>query len=158
MKWKSNESFSGNAELQSETLFQVFWFICNISAVALLNFIVNLHLSQTKFWLVSSFYDFLKLDDVEIIKNTLAFNAIIGTIFISGSIATVLYFLQIRKCLKQIVPPNQNLDNPIEARNMEHNEVNFVHINSDRKSAVPFCHSIINHLPNKSPEGEGLGL
>ena len=103
MKCKSRKFVSGNAELQSETVFQVFWFICNITFVAILNFLVNLHLSKHKFELVDSFYDFLKLDDVELIKHTLAFNALIGTIFISGSIAIVLYFLQIRKCLEHPV-------------------------------------------------------
>jgi hypothetical protein len=88
----------GNAELQSESLFQVFWYLTNLSLIAALNFIVNLHHAgeQSR---VATFYDFLSLDSVEIIKHTLPFNATIGAIIISGSISIVLYFLQIRTIL-----------------------------------------------------------
>ena len=63
--------------------------------VAILNFLVNLRtVGDLDF--VASFYDFLNLDEVVVIKQTLVFNAIIMTVIFSGSISIVLYFVQIR--------------------------------------------------------------
>ena len=90
-----NIHVTGNSDLQSDTLFQVFWFIINLSMVAILNFLVNLRtVGDLDF--VASFYDFLNLDEVVVIKQTLVFNAIIMTVIFSGSISIVLYFVQIR--------------------------------------------------------------
>ena len=97
--------FSGNAELQSEKFFQVFWFLCNLFLVAALNFVVNLTQAEIsdfptkyshKYPVMEAIFKFFALDEVEIIKDTLAFNAVIGLIICFGSMSIMLYFTQIK--------------------------------------------------------------
>ena len=97
--------FLGNAELQSENFFQVFWFLCNLFLVAALNFVVNLTQAEIsdfpttyshKYPVMEAIFKFFALDEVEIIKDTLAFNAIIGLIICFGSMSIMLYFTQIK--------------------------------------------------------------
>ena len=60
---------------------------------------------------------------------------------------------------KRIFPPNQNLDNHIEARYREQFQVNFARTNSYRNSAVPFCQRLLNdHFSKKTQEKEGSVL
>ena len=58
-----------------------------------LNFVVNL---KGQYSSIDGIYNFLSLDEVEIIKQGLAFNAIVGTVILSGNISTSLFFLNIR--------------------------------------------------------------
>ena len=62
----------------------------NLSFVAGLNFLVNVG-DPT-----SDLYSFFGLDQIHIIKNKYFFNTIIGSIFVSGGMSNVLFFLQIR--------------------------------------------------------------
>ena len=82
-------------DTDKETIFQVFWFLCNSLLVVSLNFVVNLKLSG-QFPNIESIYNFLSLNEVHVIKHDLAFNAIVGTVILAGNISTSLYFLYIK--------------------------------------------------------------
>ena len=81
----------------------MFWFLSNLSLVAALNFVVNLTSGPHNYPAMEAVHNYLALDEVEIIKDTLAFNAIIGTIIFFGSISIVLYFKQIRDFMPKTI-------------------------------------------------------
>ena len=85
--------FPGDTD--KETIFQVFWFLCNSLIVIALNFVVNLRLSG-QFPKIEAIYDFLKLDEVHVVNNNVLFNAIVSTVILTGNVATSLYFLYIK--------------------------------------------------------------
>ena len=78
-----------------ETIFQVFWFLCNSLLVIALTVVVNLRLNG-EFSNLESVFNFLNLSKVQLIKYDLAFNATVGTIILTGIVSTCLYFLHIR--------------------------------------------------------------
>ena len=82
-------------DTEKETIFQVFWFLCNSLLVVALNFVVNLKLSG-QFPNIETIYNFLNLNEVHVIRHDLAFNAIVGTVILAGNISTSLYFLYIK--------------------------------------------------------------
>ena len=85
--------FRGDTD--KETIFQVFWFLCNSLIVIALNFVVNLRLSG-QFPNIEAIYDFLNLDEVDVVNNNVLFNAIVSTVILTGNVATSLYFLYIK--------------------------------------------------------------
>ena len=82
-------------DTEKETIFQVFWFLCNSLLVVALNFVVNLKLSG-QFPNIETIYNFLNLNEVHVIKHNFAFNVIVGTVILAGNISTSLYFLYIK--------------------------------------------------------------
>ena len=85
--------FRGDTD--KETIFQVFWFLCNSLIVIALNFVVNLRLSR-QFPNIEAIYHLLKLDEVYVVNHNDVFNAIVATVILTGNISTSLYFLYIK--------------------------------------------------------------
>ena len=78
-----------------ETIFQVFWFLCNSLLVIALSVVVNLKLSG-EFSSIESIYSFFNLSKVQLIKYDLAFNVTVGTIIFTGIVSTCLYLCHIK--------------------------------------------------------------
>ena len=77
------------SKYQLETVFQVFWYVVNMCIVFSIALIVGLKYDTT--------YTFFDMEDIKIIEQEEFFNAVIWTIFVSGWISIVLFFIQIRK-------------------------------------------------------------
>ena len=90
-----------------ETPFQLYWFACNCILTLLLTLLVQLSwVSITGI----NFYHALGLGNVSIVQNQSAFIAIISTIFATGVLSQILFFLM--KCMKCAMP--SALEEPIE--------------------------------------------
>ena len=90
-----SESFLCAGDTDKKTICPVFWFLCNSSFVAALNFVVNLRLSG-QFPNIEAIYHLLKLDEVYVVNHNDVFNAIVATVILTGNISTSLYFLYIK--------------------------------------------------------------
>ena len=80
---------SVRSKYQLETVFQVFWYVVNMCIVFSIALIVGLKYDTA--------YTFFEMEDINIIEQEEFFSAVIWTIFVSGWISIVLFFIQIRK-------------------------------------------------------------
>ena len=91
---------------ENEAPFQLYWFACNCILTLLLTLLVKLSWVS----LAGIIHHTLGLGNVSIVKNQIAVIAIIATIFATGVLSQILFFLM--KYLKCAMP--SSLEEPIE--------------------------------------------
>ena len=95
--------------IQGDAPFQVFWFVVNMLLTTCLTLCVKLGPDFSIPGLDFSPYNYLELEKLRIIQDTLMFDVVIATIYATGCVSICLFFLMKKFNVASALPSDQEV-------------------------------------------------